>query len=519
MAPKTYRKVLFFVLMIACHLSVSCMPCFCEQTISKGVLIEGMDVGGMTLQEAQALVEDRIDQMGETAVSFTLDEHSYTTTLNDMGFHWTNPTIFDEIMTLGTQGNVVERYKAKKDLEEDNREFTLSYEVDPEQIKNFTAAFSELNTEPVNAVIYTTDELTPGVDGGTEGIEVKTEEAAKLLLDAVSSWDAQSPISLEIPVKRTQPEVPYESLAQIKDVLGSATTDFSFSSYQRWVNVENGCAKISGTLLYPGDYFSVTAAVTPFTPENGYELAPSYEENQVVNSYGGGICQVSTTLYNAVLKAEMEVTARSNHSMVVTYVDLSKDAAIAEGALDMCFVNSLEYPVYIIGYCSGGLITFTIYGHETRPANRRLEFVSVTTGVMEPSGAGLVANPSQAVGYVNQTQAPHTGYTAELWKNIYIDEQLVDSVQINSSYYNAVGTIYDIGVASSNAALSQAMYSAIGSGSLNNVYAVINSMNQIGSEAQSETSAQGQTPQTSAQENAGGEQAGSADIIILDNGG
>ena len=506
------------MLIISFRLSVMSVPAFCEQTISNGVLIEDIDVGGMTRQEAQAAVEDRIRSMGEKKVYFTLDEHSYSATMNDLGFCWTNPQIFEEIMTLGTQGNVVERYKAKKDLEEDNRQYRLSYAVDPERVKSFTAVFSELNSEPVNAVIYTTDELTPGVDGGTEGIEVNTEEAAQLLLDAVDSWDAQSEINLEIPVKRTQPEVPYEELAQIKDVLGSATTDYSFSSYQRCINVENGCSKISGTLLYPGEYFSVTAAVTPFTPENGYELAPSYEENQVVNSYGGGICQVSTTLYNAVLKSEMEITARSNHSLVVTYVDLSKDAAIAEGVLDMCFVNSLEYPVYIIGYCYGGTITFTIYGHETRPANRRLEFVSVTTGVTEPAGARLVANPQQAVGYVNQTQSPHTGYTAELWKNIYVDEQLVDSVQINSSYYNAVGTVYDIGVASSNAAVSQAMYSAIGSGSLESVYAVINNMNQIGKETESETAAQAQPQDPAAPITVDPGSAGSGDIIIFDDG-
>ena len=136
---------------------------------------------------------------------------------------------------------------------------------------------------------------------------------------------------------------------------------------------------ISGSLIFPGESFSVTAAVAPFTAENGYEPAPSYEENRVVDSYGGGICQVSTTLYNAVLKAELEVTARSNHTMVVNYVDLSKDAAIAEGVMDLAFVNTTDAPIYIVGYAYGGTLSFTIYGHETRPANRSIEFVSETT--------------------------------------------------------------------------------------------------------------------------------------------
>ena len=92
-----------------------------------------------------------------------------------------------------------------------------------------------------------------------------------------------------------------------------------------------GASKLNGHIIYPGETFSVTAAVIPFTAENGYMLAPSYESGSVVDSYGGGICQVSTTLYNAVLDAELEVVERHNHSMTVSYVEASKDAAIAEG--------------------------------------------------------------------------------------------------------------------------------------------------------------------------------------------
>ena len=145
-----------------------------------------------------------------------------------------------------------------------------------------------------------------------------------------------------------------------------------------------------------------------------------------------------------------------------------------------------EDPIYIIGYADNGTLSFTIYGHETRPANRSIELVSVTTGTMEPSSAMIYANPSQPVGYINQTQSPHTGYTAELWKNIYYDGELTESVQINSSYYNAVGTIYDVGVASSNTALTQAMYSAISTNDLSSVQAVIAGAANYGN----------QTPQT-----------------------
>ena len=444
-----------------------------EATVSKGVYVEGMDVGGLTREELTAAIEKRVADLAGTQVTFHVNETDVSASLEQLGLTWSNHEIVDEIMQLGASGDILKRYKDQKDIEHSRREYQLTFASDVEKVRTCVGTFTAYETEPENARIYTTDELLPGVEGGTDGIRIRQEETASQLQELIHGWDGESALSMEVPLERTKPEVPYEDLAIICDPLGTATTDYSFSSYERAINVQNGCNKISGTLLYPGEYFSVTEAVTPFSAENGYEPAPSYEENRVVDSYGGGICQVSTTLYNAVLKAELEVTARSNHTMAVSYVDLSKDAAIAEGSMDMCFVNTKEDPIYIIGYAYNGTLSFTIYGHETRPANRTLELVSVTTGTMEPTSAMIYANTGQPVGYINQTQSPHTGYTAELWKNIYIDGVQTESIQINSSYYNAVGTIYDVGVASTNSALTQAMYSAIGTNDISAVQSVI----------------------------------------------
>ena len=444
-----------------------------EKVASQGVYIDDISVGGMTADEIRQTIADRVAAVGQTAVTVSVGENQIPTTVSALGLKWTNTEIVDEIMGLGTCGDIVSRYKAQKDLEQNNQTYTLDYSVDDTTAKAFAQSLTVYNTQPVNAEIYTSDSLLPAVSGGTNGISVNVAGSAEKIEEAVQAWDKTSPISVDLAVDEVAPDIPADELAQVCDPLGSATTDFSASSAGRWQNVENGCRLISGTLLYPGESFSVTQALVPFTPENGYELAGSYEENQVVQSYGGGICQVSTTLYNAVLKAELEVTARSNHTMVVNYVDLSKDAAIAEGVMDFSFYNNKETPVYIIGYTYGGQINFTIYGHETRPANRTLEFESRTIATVEPTGAKLAADTAQPVGYLAQTQSPHTGYSAELWKNIYIDGVLSESVQINSSYYTAVGTVYDVGVATDNALLSQAMYTAISTGDVAQVQAVI----------------------------------------------
>ena len=114
-------------------------------------------------------------------------------------------------------------------------------------------------------------------------------------------------------------------------------------------------------------------------------MAGAYENGQVVESVGGGVCQVATTLYNAVIRAELEVSMRYNHSMIVNYVPASSDAAIAGTYKDFRFVNNYDTPIYIEGYCSGGIVTFVVYGKETRDADREVSFNSVTLSEEDPA--------------------------------------------------------------------------------------------------------------------------------------
>ena len=457
-----------------------------DQTIASGVHVEGVDLSGMSLEEASAALQNKVNEMASTAITLNMGENVITTSLADMGYSCTNLDIVNRLTGIGKSGNIVERYKLQKDLENNNVDYPLEFTVDEEKVRTFVSGCNAYNTDPVEGQLLIGSDGYPYVEGGTDGITLKEEESTQAVTSAIENWTGGE-ISVDLAVDVSRPDVSRDTLSLVKDVLGQATTDYSASSAARAINVQNGCALINGTLLWPGDEFSVTRAVTPFSAENGYEPAPTYEENRTVDSYGGGICQVSTTLYNAALKAEMDITARSNHTMMVGYVEPSKDAAIAEGSMDMCFVNNTDAPVYIEGYCSGGQITFVIFGHETRPENRTLQFTSKVLATMQPEGFSLYPDATQPVGYVLQTQSPHTGYQAELWKEIYVDGVLTDEYQINSSYYQAVGTIYSIGVASADPSVSQAMYAAIGSNNLEAVQQII-----------ATGKAQAQTPQTDA---------------------
>lgn len=185
-----------------------------------------------------------------------------------------------------------------------------------------------------------------------------------------NSWDG-SANEIELVTNTVQPRGSKEELSKIKDNLGGFSTDFSSSAAGRAANVKNACSLINGSVIYPGEQFSVYEVISPITTDNGYQIAGAYENGQVVDSVGGGVCQVATTLYNAVIRAELEIVQRYNHSMIVSYVKPSDDAAIAGTYKDLKFKNNLDNPVYIEGYCSGGVITFNVYGVETRPANRK----------------------------------------------------------------------------------------------------------------------------------------------------
>ena len=186
--------------------------------------------------------------------------------------------------------------------------------------------------------------------------------------------------------------------------------------------------------------------VAPFTAENGYAMAGSYLNGEVVDSMGGGICQVSTTLYNAVLRAELEVVERSPHSMTVHYVELSEDAAIAGTYKDFKFKNSTEYPIYIEGYTtSDKKITFNIYGKETRDSNRSISFESVLVNEVKPNTI-LRDDAGQGLGY-KSVSAGKTGYVAELYKIVKVNGVQTDRIKINKSTYKGSDRVVTYGTA------------------------------------------------------------------------
>jgi hypothetical protein len=193
--------------------------------------------------------------------------------------------------------------------------------------------------------------------------------------------------------------------------------------------------------------------------ENGYLEAGSYLDGQTVQTYGGGVCQVSTTLYNAVILAELEITERWAHSMTVDYVKPSMDAAISEGYKDLKFKNNTDAPIYIEGYTTGGKLTFAIYGKETRPEGRKISYVSEI--VSKTAAKKKFVASSDAVGVLSKTVSGHDAVKAKLWKVVTENGVEVSRVEVNSSNYQSSTAQYKVGTGTDNAQAKSVLTEAI----------------------------------------------------------
>lgn len=447
-----------------------------EPVIGNNITVGDISVTGMTKEEAIKVVSDKVDETLASTFNLKVGDRAVSATATQLGISWDNNDVIEGLACLGNVGNILERYKEKKDLERDGVHKDIVFKVDQDVYKTYIESQAqELDLEAIDATVKRENgEFV--ISDGQSGIEVDVDASYDAFSSYIANeWNFESN-DVELVAAVTEPRGTREELSKIKDALGTYSTQFGKTQSGRDKNVINGASLVNGTLLYPGDEFSLTKTVAPFTFNNGYTTASAYSGGKVVPSIGGGICQVSTTLYNALLLAELDIEERYNHSMVIHYAPLSQDAAIAEGYKDLKFVNNQESPIYIEGKTYNGTITFTIYGNEVRPSNRTIKYSSVTTKTI-PVTTTNFTQTSDAIGYVSRTQGSFPGYKAELWKTVYVGGVQQSKIKVNSSTYKMVAPYYDVGMSSSNPEAVAAMKAAIATGDLATVKAAASKWN------------------------------------------
>lgn len=468
------NKILIIIAVLATGLIMSQPVNAQVNKAMDGVTLGNVNVSGRSYDEINTIAAAAYQTAADATISVhCVDDGVATFHPSEMGIEWKNEDIAKDIVDYGKKGNVIARYKAYKDLMRDGANYNLKYEFDKNKLRDFVAVQSEEYSKEAQNVSLEKTEGGFNIIDGQSGVVIDVDEASEYLYEyLVTEWNGES-CDVDLPVKEEQPKGSREELEQVKDVLATFTTSFKTSGADRSTNVTNGCRLVDGTTLYPGEEFSMYDTIKPFSEENGYRMAGSYVNGMVVDSLGGGICQVSTTLYNAVLRAELEVVERNNHSMIVNYVDASADAAISESAgKDFRFVNNTDYPIYIEGYTTTDKkITFNIYGKETRPDNRAVDYVSEVLETTQPDVENIIPSSQFPVGYCT-VQSAHIGYKAQLVKIVTVDGKEESREVVNSSTYKMVPRTAVVGIVSADPEATSQINDAIATGSIDYVRGV-----------------------------------------------
>ena len=319
-----------------------------------------------------------------------------------------------------------------KNVDTSEKEIDLSTEEkDPEPI-DLDKVYSEVHTEPKDAY-YTKDPFTlyPHVDG--IDFDISMEEAKKLLEENKEEY--------VIPLKITKPDITTDEIGSegFPDLLGTYKTYYNSSNKDRTTNLRLASNKIDGTVLMPGETFSYNKVVGERTIAAGYKEAPIYAGGKVVDGIGGGICQVSSTLYNAVIFANLDIVSRTNHRFVPSYVTAGRDATVVYGSIDFKFKNTRKYPIKIESSVSGGVAKVSIYGmKEEKEYDVKIETKitgSIPTKTVYEEDSTLPAGKEKVV------QKGHKGTYSEAYKVVYYNGKVVSRTLLSKDKYSAMETI------------------------------------------------------------------------------
>ena len=346
------------------------------------------------------------------------------------------------IITKGKAGNIVKKDELKTlllnsitnlKLEEQQINIPIMMQepdnIDIEKIRK------EIYKDAMDAY-YTKEPFTiyPHIVG--MDFNVSVEDAKALLLN--SSDD-----TVTIPLKITIPNITINQIGAeaFPDLLATYTTSFSTSNFNRTTNIKLSSNKIDGVVLMPGEEFSYNKVVGQRTVQKGYKSAPVYVGGKVVNDIGGGICQVSSTLYNTVLRANLEIVKRSNHRFATGYVPLSTDATVSWGGPEFIFKNSRKYPIKIVSTVIGGKVRVDIYGcKEENEYEVIIQSVRLQTIPMKTEYRTNISLPA---GTTKTVQKGHPGYKSSAYRILKLNGNVISKQLLSTDTYAQLPTIIE----------------------------------------------------------------------------
>ena len=381
----------------------------------------------------------------EAQIAATVDEDGLTKTLEDIASKaLTEPVeptweIGTDTMTIyaGKPGVNFDSAAVEQVLDEkirlmDFEPYEVSVELSETPQIDIDKIAEQVIGDPVSATVSKEDGKT--IIPEKVGVQFDVEEARTIIGDGSAE-------SYEIPVTTTAAKVTAEKLEEVlfRDTLASCSTSLNEGNVPRTNNVRLASAAISGTILNPGEEFSYNNVVGERTTERGYQSAGAYSGNEIIDEVGGGVCQPSSTLYMAVLRADLEVTQRVNHSFTVAYTPLGEDATVSWGGPDFCFKNDTDYPIKILAEQSNGQLTMTIVG--TKKSDKT---VTTRTEVIETYTPQRIEKKdnSMMVGQSRVEVSGIPGYSTRTYKIITENGQTTEELANTSNYIKRDEVVY-----------------------------------------------------------------------------
>ena len=473
-----------------------------KNTIVSGVKIEGIDVSGLSAEEAKGKLETIYTEKLETEIPVQYNE--YETTINANLFE-TKYNIEDAVkkaVEIGKEGNIFENnYKilfaliGKQDIKV---EMQLNEEAAKKIIEDLgtnlpgvvieSSYYIEDNkliiTKGQAGVKIDTDKLLEELKEKLKGTEkitdyitipVTEEQPTAIDIDKIheeiykevkDAYYTQNPFEIhpeeegidfdveaakkaleedkeeyEIDLKITKPKVTTSQIGTeaFPDQLATFRTNYDGGDKDRTTNLQLACNKINGKVVMPNETFSYNKTLGARTAAAGYKNAKVYEAGQVVDGIGGGICQISTTLYNAVLRANLEIVERRNHQFVTSYVEAGMDATVVYGMTDFKFKNTRKYPVKIIASAKNGVATVSVYGIK-ESEEYTFSFRTVTVSTI-PTSTKYIDDATLPVGTEKVKQKGANGKKTETYMTKMLNGKIVETKILSRDTYDAMQRI------------------------------------------------------------------------------
>ena len=323
--------------------------------IAKGVYVRDTYIGELTREDAKNILEKKHDLQ---SIKMLHNEKTFEINPNDINFTVDIESTVEHALETGREG-IGNFISSMAFGEKTNLELASSY--DESKLDNIIGDISQgIDIMPSDAKVSIA-EGNISIEPDIHGIKVKTAVLKESIKDILEYESEHA--SIQIPVENVNANIRYEDIKGINTLLGSYSTRYNASNWSRSENLRVASNSISGKVIMPGQVFSMNETTGKRSIQNGYKTAKVIVKGKLEDGLGGGVCQVSSTLYNAVIRSGLEIVERRNHSIPSSYIGLGLDATVSYGSIDFKFKNNFKNPIYVQIRPRGGRISSHIYGY------------------------------------------------------------------------------------------------------------------------------------------------------------